>query len=354
MPPVVHVRPSHFFASVEQALRPRLRGRPVIVGSVRVLSASQEAAFLGVSEGMAVAEALRLCPGATVLEPRFERYAKGAEQIGQILRGFVNAVDPDAAHGFYLNFFASAALESGFEGLLQRIQMDVLRETGVAVSIGAGGSRVLASVASHVDRPNGIRVIRAGGEPQFLWNLPVEALNGVVKFNPAEIRRRGIATLGELSRVPEPKLSSVFGERMGRSIWRCARGLDPKSSVNSILSRSVVREMSVQPVTGNPSLYRGIVGYLSARIIESLAESSQQLASVGIRLEYQNQAAVSHSVALPAPATTCHEISTHAQNLLAKTELPAAAVTSVAVFASIRAVSSIRIPAASDALAVNA
>ena len=104
---VVHVRVDGFFAAVEQVMRPKFGGRPVLVGDGVVVSASYEAKFFEIKVGMPIADALRFCPSAIVLPGRYDRYAEYAERVRAIAEMFTPVVDADAYHGFYLDFCGS-------------------------------------------------------------------------------------------------------------------------------------------------------------------------------------------------------------------------------------------------------
>src|SRR5258706_4286214 len=119
-----------------------------------------------------------------------------------ILQSFTPAVDPDSTYGFYLNFFGSPLLPPDFPGTLRRLQLEILKLTGLSVSIGAATSRIAAAAAARIELPGNFRIIVPGTETDFLAALPVEVLHGVNGINSNDLRSRGIATIAELQRVP--------------------------------------------------------------------------------------------------------------------------------------------------------
>lgn len=148
------------------------------------------------------------------------------DEVYAALRAFTPAIDGDSNCGFYLNFFGSPLLQNDFSGTLRRLQLEVLKNTGVAVSIGAANSKVAAAAASRAALPGELRLIHPGSEAEFLATLHVEALHAMGGIDACDLRRRGVGTIAELRRVPRPKLISVYGELLGRRIWRNSRGLD--------------------------------------------------------------------------------------------------------------------------------
>src|SRR6202795_2513799 len=179
MPHIVHVDVDAFFASVEQVLNPKLRGKPVLVGRGCVASASYEAKFRGVKTAMSFREALRLCPKAIVVPGQYEHYADFAERVRRILETYTPAVETAALDDFYLDFAGTERLYPDFPGTLRRLQMEVLERTGLSVSVGAARTKVVASIASRLERPRGFRIVAPGEEESFLTPLPVEKICGI-------------------------------------------------------------------------------------------------------------------------------------------------------------------------------
>jgi len=210
-PNIVHVDADAFFASVEQVLNPRLRGKPVLVGRGCVASASYEAKALGVKTAMGFREALRICSKAIVVPGQYERYAVFAERLRRILETYTPAVETAALDDFYLDFAGTERLYPDYRGTLVRLQMEILKNTGLGVSIGAACTKVVASIASRLERPRGFRMVAPGEEEAFLTPLPVERLHGIGRIHARALAERGIATIGQLRRVPKAALRAAFG-----------------------------------------------------------------------------------------------------------------------------------------------
>jgi DNA polymerase-4 len=252
-PHIVHIHIRGFFAAIEQLLRPRLRGKPVVVGGNTVISASSEATAFAITTGMAVGHALTLCPAATVVSARHEHYSEASERLRAILESYTPAIDPDSNHGFYLNFFGSAHLQGDFAGMLRRLQLEILKQSGLSVSVGAAKSQVAAAVASRIEQPGSIRIIASGTEAEYLASLPVEALDGFGLIDPKNLRLRGIATIGELRRVPLPALEFAFGEPLARQIWHWGRGLDAQPKTKALAAFPLA---ALPTLSALPSLFR--------------------------------------------------------------------------------------------------
>src|SRR6266849_1654604 len=190
---IVHVDVDAFFASVEQVLDPRLRGRPVLVGRGVVASASYEAKFRGVRTAMSFREALRICPKAAVVPGQYEHYADFAERVRRILESYTPAVETAALDDFYLDFAGTERLYPDYEAALRRLQAEIRARTGLSVSVGAARTKVVASIASRLQRPRGFRIVQPGEEDAFLAPLPVDKLHGVGHVHAGARARAGWA-----------------------------------------------------------------------------------------------------------------------------------------------------------------
>src|SRR6266852_5830992 len=164
IPGIVDVDVDAFFASVEQVLDPRLRGKPVLVGRGVVASASYEAKSQGVRTAMSFREARRVCPKAVVVPGQYEHYADFAERVRRILETYTPTVETAALDDFYLDFAGTERLYPDYEATLRRLQAEIFSRTGLSVSIGAAPTKVVASIASRLERPRGFRMVAPGEE----------------------------------------------------------------------------------------------------------------------------------------------------------------------------------------------
>ena len=304
---VVHVRVDGFFAAVEQVMRPKFGGRPVLVGDGVVVSASYEAKFFEIKVGMPIADALRFCPSAIVLPGRYDRYAEYAERVRAIAEMFTPVVEADACHGFYLDFCGSEHVWQDFPGTLRRLQLEILKHTGLSISVGAGRTRAVAAIASRIEQPRGIRIVACGTEEAFLSALPVEALGGIVAVDAAKLRKCGISTMAELRRVPLASLEAAYGGALSRQIWKNSRGIDVRgafrsTAAGSLSSPSLSREICVEGGAENAEYLGSLTEYVCRRISSALADTNRQARTVGLRVRYIDQFSASQTVRLTVPS----------------------------------------------------
>src|SRR5438552_7912652 len=318
IPNIVHVDVDAFFASVEQVLNPKLRGKPVLVGRGCVASASYEAKFLGVKTAMGFREALRVCPQAIVVPGQYEHYADFAERVRRILETYTPAVETAALDDFYLDFAGTGRLYPDYEATLRRLQSEIFARTGLNVSIGAARTKVVASIASRLERPRGFRMIEPGEEETFLTPLPVEKLHGIGHVHAGALSERGIATIGQLRQVPKPALQAAFGEAIGLQIWERARGLDGREVLLPSTPKSVSRETTIEGGTIDTEFLSGLIEYLSERIGSTLREYGKQARTIGLRIRYVDQFLVHQTVRISKPTNDERELLVTAKDLFGR------------------------------------
>jgi DNA polymerase-4 len=314
-PHIVHVDVDAFFASVEQVLNPKLRGKPVLVGRGVVASASYEAKFRGVRTAMSFREALRICPTAVVVPGQYEHYADFAERVRRILETYTPAVETAALDDFYLDFRGTERLYPDFPAALRRLQAEILGRTGLSVSVGAATSKVVAGIASRLQRPRGFHIVSPGDEAEFLAPLPVEKLHGIGHVHAAQLAERGVQTIGELRRIPQPALAAAFGEAVGRQIWERARGLDGREVLTPGTPKSVSRETTIEGGTIDTEFLGGLLEYLSERIGATLRDYGRQARTIGLRLRYADSFSAHRTERLVRPTNDERELLAAARQL---------------------------------------
>jgi len=292
---IVHVDVDAFFASVEQTLDPRLRGKPVLVGRGVVASASYEAKARGVRTAMTFRRALELCPEAIVVAGAYEHYAQFAERIRAIFDRFAPTVELAALDDFYLDFTGTERLYPDFPATLRRLQQRIEDELGLSVSVGAASSKLVASVASRLKRPRGFRIVPPGAEADFLAPLGVEKLYGIGHVHAAALAERGIETIEQLRRLPLEALEAAFGRVLGRQVWERARGLDPRPVAAPAIPKSISRETTIEGGTIDPEFLSGLVEYLVERIATTLRRYNRHARALHLRLRHTDGYAAARS-----------------------------------------------------------
>jgi len=221
-----------FYASVEQRDRPELRGRPVIVGADPkgrgvVSAASYEARVFGVRSAMPISKAARLCPDGVFVPVDMERYVAASRQIMAILDDFSPLVEPVSVDEAFVDLTGTTSLFGPAPDVVARIKQRIHSDTGLTASAGLAPNKFIAKVASDLEKPDGLVVVEAGGEAAFLAPLPIERLWGVGKATAKELAALGIATIGQLRRLPRATLVARLGDH-GAGLHDLAFGRDDR------------------------------------------------------------------------------------------------------------------------------
>jgi DNA polymerase-4 len=243
---IVHADMDAFYAAVEQLDDPRLRGRPLLVGSDSargvVLTASYEARSSGAGSAMPMLQARRLCPDALVVPPRFERYQEVSALVMDALSGFSPLVEPLSLDEAFLDMTGSTRLFGAPASIGARIKAAVRDCTGgLTASVGISGTRFVAKVASGFRKPDGLTIVPPLEMRDWLAPLPVASLWGAGPKTTERLRALGYERIGDVARADPAALERSLGA-VGERFFALARGLDPRQVVGARRAQSVGSE----------------------------------------------------------------------------------------------------------------
>ena len=229
---ILHVDMNCFYASVEMAEDPSLRGKPVIVGGDEesrhgiVLTASYPAKRRGVKTAMTLWEARRVCPEAIIVPPRYGLYMCYSRHARELYNEYTDLVEPFGLDEAWLDVTETAQLAGGSTMLLARqISERMFAELGITVSIGVSWNKIFAKFGSDYDKPDGLTVITPQNFTELVWPAKTRDLLYVGPATERKLARIGILTIGELARADEYAIRRTLG-KMGQVIQSFARGLD--------------------------------------------------------------------------------------------------------------------------------
>lgn len=234
-----------FFASAEQASKPSLRGKAVVVGGLGprgvVATASYEARVFGVHSAMPMAQARRLAPNAAYLVPRGGFYKSISEQVMGLLHALSPLVEPLSLDEAFVDLEAGEAAWDEASARLAgaRLRADIRAVTGLTGSVGLAASKMLAKIASEQAKPDGLVVIEPGTERALLGPMPVRTLPGVGPATGDHLRRAGISTVDELAEAGEAELVRLLGKAHGHALYAMALAHDERPVVSARETKSV-------------------------------------------------------------------------------------------------------------------
>ncbi|MFI8966863.1 DNA polymerase IV [Streptomyces sp. NPDC053493] len=244
-PTILHLDMDAFFAAAEQASKPSLRGKPVVVGGLGprgvVATASYEARRFGVHSAMPMAQARRLAPNAAYLVPRFAFYRAISGQVMELLGRLSPLVEPLSLDEAFVDLEAGGVADDGASARAagERLRRDILATTGLTGSVGLAGSKMLAKIASEEAKPDGLVLIEPGTERELLGPRSVRIIPGVGPATGEHLRRAGITTVAEVVEAGEDELVRLLGRAHGASLYRMALGYDDRPVVAERDAKSV-------------------------------------------------------------------------------------------------------------------
>lgn len=227
---ILHVDMNSFFASVEQAYDPSLKGIPLAVaGNPKqrrgiLVTCSYEARAFGVYTTMTVGEARRLCPELVIVPPDFEKYRIASTAVFDILRSYTDLVEPVSIDEAYVDITEIGGLTHAMD-ITQNIQQRILHELDLPCSIGIGPNKFLAKTASDMKKPMGITILRKREIEQVLWPLPVIEMHGIGKSTEKKLVELKIDTIGHLAQADEVTIKAALGIN-GVRLKNRANGID--------------------------------------------------------------------------------------------------------------------------------
>lgn len=227
---ILHLDMNSFFASVEQAHDPSLKGIAMAVaGNPKerrgiLVTCSYEARALGIYTTMTVGEAKRLCPELVIVPPDFEKYRTASAAVFNLLRSYTNLVEPVSIDEAYIDITSIGGLTNAVN-IATEMQQRILRELDLPCSIGIAPNKFLAKTASDMKKPMGITILRKREVASILWPLPVIEMHGIGKSTEKKMHAMDIFTIGDLAKKDETIIKTALG-KYGLRLQKRANGID--------------------------------------------------------------------------------------------------------------------------------
>lgn len=313
---VLHLDADAFFASLEQRDDPRLRGRPVAVGTGVVASCSYESRRFGVRTGMRLAEARVLCPPLIVVPGDYRRYEQAARRMQAICLDHTPLVEVAALDDLYLDLSGAEAPRHG-QRIGELLRRQIGDEVGLSVSVGFGTNKLVAKVATRQAKPGGVVGVLPGDEARYLAPWPVEVLPGAGPKTRERLTRLNVRKVGELALVPPAVLAGLFG-RQGLTLHQLARGIDPRPVQPDRPQQSVSRRASFEPPTADVSFVAAMLDHLLERAAAWLRFHKLASRGLAVTIHYGDYAALTGRAPFRRPVEDERELKAAARDRLAR------------------------------------
>ena len=252
---ILHADLDAFYASVEQLLDPRLRGKPIAVGGGVVLAASYEARAFGVRSGMPGRRARQLCPDLVFVGGHFDEYQRLGDAAIGVLSDFTPSIERISIDEAFADVAGCTHLFGAPAEIARTVRARVRAELGLPMSIGVARTKHLAKIASQVAKPDGLLLVDPEREAEFLHPLPVERLWGVGPATEARLAKIGVTTIGQLAESSPQSVERLLGHAVGKKLTALAWNRDPRH----IQTRRRARSAGAQSALGRqPAIERVI------------------------------------------------------------------------------------------------
>ncbi|MGW4809539.1 DNA polymerase IV [Kitasatospora sp. NPDC004272] len=337
VPSIIHLDMDAFFAAVEQASKPSLRGKPVIVGGLGgrgvVSTASYEARRFGVHSAMPMAQARRLCPNAAFLTGRFDAYRANSEIVMALLRERSPLVEPLSLDEAFVDLEAGpygpalAAATTPAEGaqlvlaVAEDLRADIVERTGLTASVGVAGSKLMAKIASERAKPDGLVLIEPGSERSVLAPMPVRALPGIGPATEQALRRAGLTTVADLAEAGFEELVGLLGKAHGAGVFQMAIGWDERPVVPDRDAKSVSVEDTFEVDLADRERILQEIEQLAARCVRRLRAAGRSGRTVVLKVRRFDFSTLTRSETLRGPTDDEEVVAATARRLATQVDV---------------------------------
>jgi DNA polymerase-4 len=316
---ILHIDMDAFYASVEEQDRPELKGKPLIVGGTSgrgvVAAASYAVRRFGVRSAMPMREALRRCPEAICVPPRMARYQQVSEQVFAIFHEFTPLVEGLSLDEAFLDVTSSLRLLGSAESIGRDIRHRIREQTGLTASVGIAPNKLLAKIASDLNKPDGMCRIGADNVHDILDGLPIEKLFGVGPKSLPVAHAAGIRNVGDLRRAGDETLWRAFGKH-GKTMRERACGLDDRPVEPNREEQSIsAEETFAADIQGSAPLALRLLR-LADRATSRLRAQKLAAGTVSIKIRRADFTTYTRQRALRPPTQDSSVVSAAAKTLL--------------------------------------
>ena len=322
---IIHVDMDAFFAAVEQRDFPEYKGKPLIVGGSPdkrgvVATCSYEARQFGIHSAMASSTAYRLCPQAIVVKPRFEAYRQASNIIRNIFHQYTDLVEPLSLDEAYLDVSETQGFEGSATLIAKDIKQKIFEQTNLTASAGVSYNKFLAKVASDMNKPDGLTVIRPEQGEAFVASLAIGKFYGVGKVTETRMKSLGINTGGDLKKMSLSECKQTFG-KAGQYYYDICRGLDDRDVVSHRERKSLGSESTFEKDLSDVDEMLQFLQKLAVEVADSLREKELFAYTLTLKVKYDNFQQITRSKTLTKPVAGINDMLPVITELLNKTDV---------------------------------
>ena len=281
-----------FFAAVEEKKDPSLKGKPVVIGGTGdpskrgvVSTANYEARKYGIHSAMPLRTAFKLCPKAVFLPVDYETYVDASRQFKSVLLTITTIMEDAGIDEAFLDI--SDEPDSN-ETIVERIKGGIYKAIGLTCSIGIAPNKLLAKIASDMQKPNGLTVLTEDDIESRLWSLPIRKLYGIGPKTEEHLKAMNIATIGQLASLPVEILVQRFGPSYGYYLHEAARGIDESPLVTHWEPKSFSRETTFQEDVKNWQILAKTIAELTKEVVSDLTRKGYSARTITLKIRFSD------------------------------------------------------------------
>lgn len=322
---IAHIDMDAFFVSVELLRRPELRGQPVVVATGTdpnargvVMAASYEARKFGVRSALPLATAYRRCPQMKLVPSDMAHYREASRPVMEILRRYSDAVEVAGLDEAYLDLSGSPAPKAR----ARKLKAEVREETGLVCSVGIGPNKLVAKVASDLDKPDGFCVLSSERMLEAVGDRPARLIPGVGPKTFERLQRAGVRTVADLAAASAEVLEAALG-RNSTELRERARGVDDRPLETSRVRKSESRETTFATDVSDRETLLETIERLSRSVCEGLTGERTSGRTITVKLRLAPFRTRTRSRTLPNATCDPQLVAATAKELLDRFELDA-------------------------------
>ncbi len=316
---ILHVDMDAFYASVEQRDNPELRGKPLVVGGTSnrgvVAAASYEARKFGIRSAMPIAEALRRCNHLLRVSPRMSHYKDASKRIFCIFREFTPLVEGLSLDEAFLDVTASVKLFGTPESIATRIKQRVREDTLLTASVGVAENKLVAKIASDLDKPDGLTIVMPADYAQKLDPLPVQVIPGIGQKTLKRLTAINVHTVRDLRTATDRDLEPIFGRYTQRTRERAA-GIDDRPVVSGRDDKSISAEETYDQDLSQPEIMNRELLRLAERTCARLRKAALCAGTVQVKIRRSDFSTCTRQQSCKPPSNNTDQVYSTARQLL--------------------------------------
>ncbi len=318
---IIHVDMDSFYASVEILDNPSLKGKPVIVGGPPnsrgvVATCSYEARKFGIHSAMASSRAFKLCPQAIFVRGNFCRYKEVSLQIREIFNRFTTLVEPLSLDEAYLDVTGHELYATQ---IAKKIKDSIQKEIGLTASAGVAPNKLIAKIASDLNKPNGLTVIQPHQVEEFMKNLALRKINGIGEATEKKLLQYHFKICSDIWPYSEEELKEKLGERLGSSLYKRTRGIDEEPLHTIWVRKSLGTETTFAEDLLDREKIKEELIKLSEQVAESLKKKNLAGKTITLKVKYSDFKRITRAKTIEQMTNQSSIISHSAYELLLKT-----------------------------------